>query len=470
MSKKRKQTIFIIIALLIAGIFIKCYYVKNTETWERQHDVIGFGADEGHAAYIEYILNEGHLPDFDPTTKWAFFQPPLHHIISAQVMKLSYSLGLDEHRAQENTQIPTCIYMILLTLMSGYIYIKSKGVIKLSHSNAPTKAYTAGFVTMLAIVGLHPMFILLSASINNDSLALCLSVLALIVGVEWYDNPTIVRTIILAIVIGLAMEAKLTGGLVAVPIGILMVMKFFSIDPDSKRGPHKSIKKRLNVFFADYSAKALIFALIVFPLGLAFWIYNKIKWNMPINFIPVVGERFDESVTLAKRLLDIKTDSVYTLMVSRGDAFDEYCIPLAMVKTSLFSEFSFESVSRWMKICTLVLFVSAIVLIVLALFATAVVTFSSKSMVSVKWKIALLGTYVTYMAAYLYFVITHRNFSAQDFRYAAICIMVEGIFLGLYVDTLKNAKAKYIISGIAIVFAIASFMTYGLLGFKGMTY
>ena len=130
MKNKSGLTKIIIIALFLLGIFIKLYYINYTETWERQHDVISFGADEGHAAYIEYILNNKSLPDFDPREKWGFFQPPLHHIISAFVMDVSMKAGLDIKRCQENTQIPTLIYMILLSVMSLYIFAKLRGLHK----------------------------------------------------------------------------------------------------------------------------------------------------------------------------------------------------------------------------------------------------------------------------------------------------------------------------------------------------
>ena len=94
--KKHGFVILIMALLLLAGVAIKCYYVSYTDTWERQHDVISFGADEGHAAYIEYIRDNGHLPDFDPREKWAFFQPPLHHIVSGKTMDVAEALGKDQ--------------------------------------------------------------------------------------------------------------------------------------------------------------------------------------------------------------------------------------------------------------------------------------------------------------------------------------------------------------------------------------
>lgn len=469
-QKMNKKTfrIILIMGLLLAGIFIKIYYINYTETWQRQHDVIGFGADEGHAAYIEYILENRQLPDFDPREKWGFFQPPLHHIVSAFVIYVSEGLGMDEHSSQENTQVMTCFYMILLTFCSIYMFLKSKGVTKLVSDNSRNKLLTEGAVSLVAIVSLHPMFILLSGSINNDALALILSVLSLIVAASWYEKPGIFRTVLLAILIGLSMLAKLTGGLVAVPIGILMFMKFFGLSGGltSDGRARVTVFDRISFFFRKYLVKAVVFAAVVFPVGLSFSIRNKIKWDVPLNYIPPVGEVFPESVTFKNRIFDVFSGSVYTILTTRGDAYDEYNVPSTLVKTSLFGEYSFADVSRWMKPLTLIVFASAIVLIAVALVATVYMIFSRKSKMNTKWKIIVAGTYFTYLAAYLYFAFSSNNFSAQDFRYSAICIVCEAIFTGLFVDTVKNTKFKNFVTAVAIIFAASSFLTYALLGFK----
>lgn len=460
--KSSKFRAFIVIGLILAGIFIKAYYISYTETWERQHDVISFGADEGHAAYIEYIFNNKKLPDFDPREKWGFFQPPLHHIISAEVMGIAKGLGSDEHRMQESTQIPTCIYMIALIFMALYIYMRAKGCVKLSSTSNKRNLYSEGAIAMLSIVALHPMFILLSGSINNDALALFLSLLAIIVAAAWYEKVTYFRTILLAVVIGLAMNAKLTGGLVAVPIGYLMLVKFFGFDGTSRGS---GFSHRVS-HFKKYIPKIVAFALVVFPLGLGFSIRNKIKWGVPINYIPPVGEVFPDGITLRNRLLDLYTDSVYTKMIKRGDAFDEYNVPLALVKTSLFGEYSFADVSRWMKPLSIIVFISAILLIVIGIIAIFSVARGNNCKVPYKWKVLILGTYITYLLAYLYFALSSDNFSAQDFRYSAICIVCQGIMTGLFVDSVKNKKLVNLITVIALIFAASSFLMYALLGFK----
>ena len=51
-------------SLLIIGLgmCLKLYYVLVTSVDNRQHDVYSFSDDCGHAGYIEYLLNNHHLP------------------------------------------------------------------------------------------------------------------------------------------------------------------------------------------------------------------------------------------------------------------------------------------------------------------------------------------------------------------------------------------------------------------------
>ena len=68
---KKKREAFSLFIFLNAAL-MHTFYIIYTHTWERQHDVIGFrnGKGIGQAALIEYLMTEGHLPDFDPTSRW----------------------------------------------------------------------------------------------------------------------------------------------------------------------------------------------------------------------------------------------------------------------------------------------------------------------------------------------------------------------------------------------------------------
>lgn len=473
MKKRERLVIILIILAFIAGIAIKMYYVHYTDVWERQHDVIGFGESEGQAAYIEYFLNNHSIPDFDPRSKWGFFQPPLHHIISAVMIAISSKLGMNYGRATENVQYLTCFYMIMVMIIMIIIFLKASR--KINYFNKTT----SGLYVALCVAGVHPIFTILSGSINNDALSLVLAALALLFTLLWYDNPTLLKIIHIGFAIGLSMMAKLTGGLIAVPIGIIFLMKLakiINVIKREKKGEYVSVYDELgmNSPFIKNGSDAIsnawlqmfVFFAAVVPTGLWWTVRNMIKWGMPVNYIPPVGEQFPETVTKLQRLFDLRMNSVYCALINSGADYDEYSIPLALIKTSLFGEWDFSQVSGKIRYFAWPLFILGVVLLLLSLVATFYMTFSKKSYLKIQYKVALFGTWITYLLAYLSFAFTSNNFSAQDFRYGAICIMVEGIFLGLFTDEIKSIVFKHVIIVSASLFAACSVMVYFIIGFK----
>lgn len=443
MKKNNRILSIAIIAVILVGIFIKFYYIHYTPTWVRQHDVIGFGAEEGHAAYIEYILNNRSLPDFDPRERWGFFQPPLHHIISAVILFLSTTLGFSEGRSQENIQIITALYMVGVLILSVCLYNR--------FSKMADEKRKTGLITALLIVAVHPMFTIMAGSINNDALALFLSVLALYFAVRWYENPSIIKIVPVALSIGFAMTAKLTGGLVAVPVGVLMLIKLI-----------EAKNSKLSKTILQY----VIFAVIVFPIGLWWSIRNIIKWDMPINYIPPVGEQLPEDISLFRRIFDFKLSGVYPAIEGKNAEYSEFNVIISIIKTSLFGEWDFSLVSHKLTILSWGLFIFAVVLAVIGLIATVYMTFSKNSGLMLEARVVLFGTWITYLMAYLSFALGYNNFSAEDFRYAAICIVCEGIFIGLFYERISSKIFKQIILGGSTIFALLSVMVYFIIGLK----
>ena len=444
---------FIVFALVL-GFMLKAYYVSYTEVWERQHDVIGFDADEGQAAYIEYILENRALPDFDPRQVWGFFQPPLHHIVSAACIYLSELFGASWARARENIQILTLMYMTLVMLLT-YLICKKAAI------------GDKGTLIATLIVSFHPIFILLSGSINNDALSLMLSLLSVYLAACWYEKPTIIRIISLALAIGLSMMAKFTGGLIAPAIGILILMKLKERFKDAgrERGAFIPVIKR-------YGLQILCFALIVFPLGLWWPARNKIRWDMPVNYIPPVGEQL-EKTDIFSRVFDIRTKSPFAYMISSGYGYDEYNTFLALVKTSLFGEYDYGQYSHKIIWLSWALLITSVFLIIIAFIATFYVCFSKGFGMKVEWRVLLGICYLTYLVSYLSFSLGYSNFSAQDFRYGAICIVMEAVFLGAFYDKISGGKEsplrKYTGKAIAILtalFAVLSLSVYVLLGLR----
>ena len=435
--------------VMVCGAVIKMAYILYTAVWTRQHDVISFGAGEGHAAYIEYILQNKSLPNFDPRLVWGFFQPPLHHTISAAWMWINVRLGIAERQLQESVQVLTLSYMIVLMVVTYYICkelaMKQRGTI----------------ITML-IVSLHPIYTLLSGSINNDALSISLSGVAVYIAILWYKKPKFGTIILMAVTIGLSMMAKLSAGLVAPGIGAFMLYKLYA--------------DRVN--WKKYIAQFIGFGIVVFPLGLWWPVRNKILWGMPANYIPEVGEQLTNSGFFS-RIFDVRMHTVYPAMINNGDAYDEYNVILAMIKTSLFGESNFGEVSGIINPFAVILFIASVIIIILQVVAAVKILTDKEASPAVEYKILLGVSAISLLGGYLMFALGYNNFSAQDFRYAALLIVIMSLFLGLYDDRLEavaaskgcsQEKSKKIgifrgfVFGVAVIFAVSSAIVYLLVG------
>ena len=429
------------VSVMIAlGLFLKLAYVLYTATWTRQHDVVDFGTGEGHAGYIEYLLQNKALPNFDPRSVWAFFQPPLHHIIAAAWMKLCTFAGVAYRQAQENIQALTFCYTGAVMLFS-YFTCKEIGLKKW------------GMRVAMLLISFHPIYVLLAGSINNDALSLSLAAAALYLAVIWYQKPGIPAILLLGASIGFSMMAKLSGGVIAPAVAALFLLKLIQERQQWKK------------YLVQFSA----FALVTLPIGLWWTVRNMVLYDMPVNYIPPVGEQLAYT-GLFHRLFDVRIHGVYPAMKAYGDAYDEYNVPLSLMKTSLFGEYNFGLEWEAITPFATLLFIVGVLLAFIAFAAMLSVLFSKKSELKKEWKLFFGILYASLFGSYCCFAFGSSNFSAQNFRYVALLIVVEALFLGIYADGLDfKIKSNRIIGGIIIgaaaVFAASSCTVYLMLGF-----
>jgi len=116
------------------------------------------------------------------------------------------------------------------------------------------------------------------------------------------------------------------------------------------------------------------------------------------------------------------------------------------------------------------LFIAGVLLALAAFAAMLYVMFSKKSALKKEWKLFFGILYASLFTSYCSFAFGYSNFSAQDFRYVALVIVVEALFLGLFVDGLdfkEKGQRIYgiIIIGAAGIFAASSCIVYLMLGF-----
>ncbi len=428
--------------VMLSGMFLKLTYVMYTPVWCRQHDVVDFGAGEGHAAYMEYILHHKALPDFDPRQIWGFFQPPLHHVISAAWMWINTRLGMGEARMHKNVQILPLVYMCVL-MVFVYLICRELNMKK-----------SAVLVTMLT-VSFHPIYILMSGSINNDALSVVLTVTAIYVAILWYLYPTMGKVLLLALSIGFAMMAKLSAALLAFPVGAMMIYKVWT-DTDRLKDRPKRI---------SYILQFIPFALVVFPLGLWWPIRNKLLFGMPMGYIPEVGEHV-ETGALAT-FFDIRTGSPFLYMKANGFAYDEHNLFLATIKSSLFGEGDYLSAPAAFAVMSWILLILAVVMLAVQIVAVIRTCVSKEAGPDRGIKILLGVCVAAFAAGYAAFALKGANLSAMDPRYCAAVVSVMSVFTGLWYDRLgvtgKPAAQKAVLISSA-AFAAVSAVVYVMIG------
>lgn len=425
--------------LFLNSAFLHIFYITYTRTFERQHDVIGFrnGKGIGQAALIEYLMENGRLPDFDPTKRWGFFQPLLHHIIAAVLLKINLLRGMNYDGACETIQILTLIYSLVFVFY-GFRILRLMDL----------KGW--GLHIPEALIAFHPLLILLSGSVNNDMMSHMFLIMAVYYGLKWYKIEAVADLMLTALMIGLSMMAKLSGVLAAPAIAFLMMAKLYDEIKDNG-----SIVNRLFQY--------ILFGIIVFPLGLFFPIRNLILFKVPLTYMPEVGEELTDH-SIFSRIFDVRTGTPFASMIKNGDVYDEYNIFLSLIKTSLTGEYDLSQVSEKITFFAWILFFTGVIL-----FITDVILFFrifcrddiiKNVPVRLFWVILIL-TGILFM---LRLIFTVPNFSSQDMRYIAWIVVPAAMLPGLYEMKAQGTIFRYVVTLVTVVFCIASAAVYYILG------
>ena len=183
--------------MILLGVLLRCGYVLLSGLYDRQHDAgvyTGMGTDfvnPGHIGYIEYIYKFHKLPDLNPYELFAYYHPPLHHIISFVWLQLNIFLGAAEDLAFENLQILTLLYSCLCMVVT-YRILK---LLQISGN---------GLLIGLAFLVFHPSTIVMAGSVNNDMLTILFMCLILYGSLKWIREKTLKNLVYLRFTSALA--------------------------------------------------------------------------------------------------------------------------------------------------------------------------------------------------------------------------------------------------------------------------
>lgn len=413
-SKIKYNEKLIFLLLTISAVFLRLVYVIRIPYTVNQHDAGDFTA--GHVGYICYLVEHNwKLPDFNPTTIWSFYHPPLHHYLAAVVAKLSLVFGTDMAQAMENVQFLTVFYG-LCTLLISYKLLK--------------KFKLTGFALFLpyALLCFHPSFIMLSGSINNDALCLLLTLVTAYIALLWYEKPCYMRITLLALVFAATVLTKMSGLLLAPAVAFLFLMKF------------GKERKEWKCYFAQF----ITFGVICVPLALSFSIRNLILWHVNPFFTLDLGDYMYTGNNILERMFFIHKEQlaspfvIYNVTPGNGLSVDRNII-LYLLKTSLYGDkFFLASDSPYigltwiLHVLNMLLILISFICMIIEVIRMLLAVFKEKSLFPYIKECFLCLLYGSSFGSYIMFCFKYPNSCSQDFRYMNLTLIVAMVFWGIF--------------------------------------
>lgn len=426
-QKNSADNITVCRLILVAGIILRILYICYTDINTRQHDVENFfGSSGGHSGYIHYLLDNKHLPDFDPRNVWQFYHPPLHHAICA------FFLFLIEKPGVMLSQNSFELLQILPMIYSSLFCISAYKTLKLCGINGRSLCFSTAFVTF------HPTLIILSGSINNDMLSALFCMCALHFTVKWCSYKKWLDIGFIAICIGFGMCTKLTVGLLAPAIGCVFLYVFIR--------DIKEYRKTIPQF--------IVFGLICVPVGLFFPIRNHLKFGVPLNYVPKLPLDSSQHIdnTIVKRIFDFmpfQFSSPFVQWHADGAPYNEFNPIIALWKTSAFDENTFfTNCISFQAVCVILL--ATVIILSIYSAVTLIINIRKKGTLKTEFKILITVLSVTLLANYMVFCISYPHVCTQNMRYCVPLIFTQSALIGLYGNNSAVRKVTALFCGCSI--------------------
>lgn len=437
----------IVLFLLALGIAFRFVYVLYTGSTIRQHDMGDWLGIEGHSTYIEYWYKNGlKLPDFDVRKIFQFYQPPLHHILMALMLKLLTNFGMEYRRACEAIQFLPFLYssLSLVVCLRIFRWMKLDGI---------------PLLTSFALICFYPTLIIHSGYYNNDGLAILFMLLTILLALKWHRDPTLKRILPLALTIGLGMMTKLSAWMMAPGVAFLFLSRFLE---------SSSPKLRLIKQFS-------IFGIISFPLGLWWPVRNFLLFGVPLTYIPSLGRKSPQycgDISKLRRIFDFgsgRLKYVYSAYTQHGAPFNDFNPGLSLVKTSLFDEQVSELIFPSIKYTGPCLFALGICMCLLCTISFCVITLRKNRAIDKVTRYFFLIHAIVLLAFYYLFCFKYPFVCTMNIRYVIPLIPLFALGQGLCMQESSGKKGlsklwKTASLVLTILFCLASCIVYTQVG------
>ena len=430
--QKGQPEFIAILAIMTTSALFRLYYILTISVYDMQHDIGTPYDNYGHLGYIAYLLQNYKLPNFDVREAFQFWHPPLHHTISAIFLSICWKLFPLLEGNFEPLQFLPFIY-ITITIWILYKFLKIWNI----------KGNALIFTTL--ILAFHPQTIILSGSVNNDTLCIFLSFLTFYLTLLWYRNPCWKLIIGSSISIGLAMSSKGSAAILAFPIAFLFLVKLW--------------KEKWLIF-----KQLVVFGTIALPLGMWWYVRNNILFGVPLNYIYYMATDFIgylNHFTVAERIFNFDPHyyNFQNLYLQFEGRYTDINPIIGLLKTTVFGQWHFNY-NIYIKFFALPLLLSWVILCITTL--TAIPSFLKKHKDMLIENISIILLFIVQFFTYYKFCIDYPFVWSMDFRYTLPLLICHGILIGHYMNS--KMKLTKCIGCVCIGFTGLSCICFGLLG------
>lgn len=302
------------IAIILSAIFVHLSYLGYTDYNTRTFDVM---IHTGHLDYIKYILANFSLPN--PSTGWEYHQPPLYYIFGAIVFWVAELIGINP---------PVALQFFSLVMFEIFLVFSAQ-ILKNLISNNKLLYFS------LLIVFFLPSGIIHSIRIGNDTPFYMFFTISLYFVVLWWRGKREQKNFYKSLFFGVLSFVSKSGGIVIFGIiGMLLIV--LAIED-------KSIKKYLKQAVAT-----TLFFLVAFLISFADNIYyamqdNKNDWLVSNVTNTINSKLYVNNEVQNYIVFDTKTFFENPYIDTWNDKYGRQYFWNFFIKTSLFSEFFFDT-------------------------------------------------------------------------------------------------------------------------------
>ncbi len=434
MKRKTLTPQWAIALIFVAGFIMRTGYGIFTDGLvTRQHDLsIASTLNNGHYGITMSIFEDWKLPErimvdgqWDLERSYQMYHPMLMHITWALFMHLnSLFLGSNIWVLYQSVRILS----IFFSCMSLYF-------IYLTFKEMKVQGWTLVMAT--AFIAFSPIFYRLSAMTNNDPMAYFFIFLSILFTAKWLHKPSVGNIVVIALAIGLGMASKMTAAMMAFPVAGVFVYRLVV-----------SIKERKGWSLLP---GFVLFALIVFPLGLFFPIRSYLLYNQPFTYVwhnlnhhlLVVNDSiWDRYFSFP---VDQLTHSLFEILWDTEPVGQDYNIYTTLMKSFLYGEFYFGN-----YIVAGVLMLFNIILVVTMFLSLSFFLLNSLYTRTIKNKELVFfigGIGLTFFISYIQFNLTYPYTCTMDFRYVVAITLPIGLLIAYAYETTQkketNPKLKH---------------------------